>query len=116
MRPSGAVLIEDRGLLRVAGPEARDFLQGLITNDMAKVSQARSVYAALLTPQGKFLFDFIVFQHNDGFVLDTERETLPALLKRLTMYKLRANVSIDDISDDLASLPSSARRSRKSIA
>lgn len=98
MSPSGAIVCEDRGLLRVAGPEARGFLQGLITNDMTAASPDRVLYAALLTPQGKFLFDFIVFERGGGFLLDCDAQALPDLLKRLAMYRLRADVSLEDVT------------------
>ena len=97
---SGAIVLEDRGVLRVSGPEAHDFLQGLISNDMKKVAVDNSIYAALLTPQGKFLFDFFISQQGGDFLLETRLERIPDLLRRLKLYKLRADVSIDDISAD----------------
>ncbi len=102
MSSSGAIILNDRGVLRIAGPEAREFLQGLITNDMKKVSPDKAIYAALLTPQGKFLFDFFIVAQGTGFLFDCDSDSLPALNKRLTMYKLRADVTLDDVSDDHA--------------
>ncbi len=97
------ISLPNRGVLSVRGPEARAFLQVLVTNDIELVSPARAIYAALLTPQGKFLFDFIVADDGDGgLLLDTERERLPELAKRLASYKLRSKVEIEDRSDDLA--------------
>ncbi|MEL7027870.1 MAG: folate-binding protein [Pseudomonadota bacterium] len=91
--------LSDRGVLRIAGPEAREFLQGLVTNDVAAAAPDRAIYAALLTPQGKFLFDFFIADAGDGaLLLDTDRERLPDLKKRLTLYKLRADVEIEDAS------------------
>lgn len=101
MSGSGAAILDDRGVLRIAGPEARDFLQGLITNDMNKVAPDRTIYAALLTPQGKFLFDFFIWERDGAFLFDCEAEATAALLKRLTMYKLRAKVAIEDASNEL---------------
>ena len=92
-----------RGVLGVGGPEARTFLQGLVTNDVTRVNPARAIYAALLTPQGKFLFDFLIADDGiGGLLLDTDRDRLPELAKRLTFYKLRSKVEIVDRSDDLA--------------
>ena len=93
-------LLIDRGLLRLVGTDAREFLQGLMSNDVDKVDAETSVYGALLTPQGKFLFDFFVSQGDDAntLILDCEADRLADLKKRLTMYKLRADVAIDDIS------------------
>lgn len=93
--------LTDRAVIAISGPEARDFLQGLVTNDIAAVAPGNTVYAALLTPQGKVLFDFLVFSSADGLLLDCRRDGREALIKRLTMYKLRAKVEIAP-RDDLA--------------
>jgi len=93
------VFLETRGVLRVGGPEARTFLQGLITNNVERVGADRAIYGALLTPQGKFLFDFFIVADGDGLLLDTDAERAGDLLKRLKLYKLRAEVAIDDVSD-----------------
>jgi folate-binding protein YgfZ len=84
----------DRRVLRIAGSEARDFLQGLITNDVNRVDQGL-VYAALLTPQGKFLADFFLAAEGDAVLLDIHAEQHDMLVQRLTMYKLRADVTIE---------------------
>lgn len=88
-----------RGVLRVGGSEARHFLQGLITNDMEHVSGTNAIHAALLTPQGKILFDFFVVADGDGLLLELSKEQIPALAKRLTFYKLRADVTFEDLSE-----------------
>ena len=90
------VLLPGRRLIAVTGAEARDFLQGLITNDMALVSEKRGIYAALLTPQGKYLHDFFVVGSNDGFYLDCEGNRIDDLLTRLKRYRMRAQVGIED--------------------
>ena len=89
-----------RGVLRVDGPDARSFLQGLISNDVDKVAPDRAVHAALLTPQGKYLFDFFIFEHDGGLFLDCEAARIAELMKRLTMYKLRADAGLEDVSGD----------------
>ncbi len=94
------VILEDRGLLEVAGAEARGFLQGLISNDIDKVSPERAIYAALLTPQGKFLHDFFIAELNDRLVLDCEGGRIADLERRLTIYRLRAKVGFEDIGRD----------------
>ena len=93
-------LLEDRGLLKLIGTDAREFLQGLMSNDVEIVTGEHSIYAALLTPQGKFLFDFFVSQGAapDILLLDCEAHRLADLQKRLTMYKLRADVTIEDVT------------------
>ena len=97
-----ASALSKRGVLRVAGPEARSFLQGLVTNNVELASGDTAVYAALLTPQGKFLFDFFIAADpadKDAVLLDCDGARADALVKRLTMYKLRAKATIEDLSD-----------------
>lgn len=98
MMDTQAALLSTRAIVRVSGPEARDFLQGLISNDMAKVSPQRTMYAALLTPQGKVLFDFFVVESDGGFFLDTPADRAAEFVKRLALYRLRAKVEIEDVS------------------
>jgi len=95
-------ILEGRGLLAVAGPDRVDFLQGLVSNDMKMVGTDRAVYAALLTPQGKYLYDFFVFELDGALILDCERAGLEGLKKRLSLYKLRADITLEDRSGDLA--------------
>jgi len=83
-----------RRILRLSGPDTRDFLQGLVTNDIRKLDQA-PIYAAILTPQGKFITDFFLSAGGDAVLLDVAEADADALVQRLTLYKLRANVTID---------------------
>lgn len=93
--------LHDRGVVSVIGPNAGQFLQGLITNDMAAFENgAAAIHAGLLSPQGKILFDVFVVQSPGGFVLEIAGEKLADFVKRLTMYKLRADVTIGDASAD----------------
>jgi len=93
--------LDDRAVIAITGPEARDFLQGLITNDVGRLNEATPLYAALLTPQGKILFDFLLFAYGSDILLDCTTGALDALRKRLSMYRLRAKVEIAP-RDDLA--------------
>ena len=83
-----------RRILRLSGPDTREFLQGLVTNDIRKLDQA-PIYAAILTPQGKFITDFFLSADGDSVLLDVAEADADALVQRLTMYKLRADVTID---------------------
>lgn len=94
-----AILL-DRGVVSVTGPDAEKFLGGLITNEISLLHTAPALYAALLAPQGKILFDFLVVRTADGFLLDTARDRAGELARRLAMYKLRAAVEIRDVSAD----------------
>ena len=90
-----ASILEDRAIIALAGAEARDFLQGLITNDMAACEGGAALYAALLTPQGKILFDFFVVAGDENrWLLDCAADRAADLLKRLALYRLRAKVEI----------------------
>ena len=97
MAAKSYVMLQDRGLIAVAGDEARGFLQGLISNDIDKVTPERAIYAALLTPQGKFLHDFFIAEVDGRLVLDCEGGRIADLERRLTVYRLRAKVSFEDI-------------------
>jgi len=101
-----SVHLADRGVVRVSGEDAKSFLDGLITCDLDRVSAHTARLGALLSPQGKILFDFLVFQApaeiGGGYYLDTLRVFAPDLAKRLGFYKLRAKVAIEDLSDAMA--------------
>jgi folate-binding protein YgfZ len=92
-------LVPHRGVIAVGGPDRVDFLQGLISNDTTKVAPGRAIWAALLTPQGRFLNDmFVADGGNDTLLVETERERTPALAKKLGLYKLRSKVTVEDRS------------------
>ena len=97
--------LPDRGIVKVSGEDARTFLNGLVTCDMAHVSPEKAGFAALLSPQGKVMFDFLICEADaadgGGFFLDCQRALTPDLAQRLAMYKLRARVTIEDMSDGL---------------
>ena len=90
-------LVPHRSVIAVGGPDRIEFLQGLISNDATKVVPGRAIWAALLTPQGRFLNDmFVADGGSDTLLLETERERAPALAKKLAMYKLRSKVTVED--------------------
>jgi tRNA-modifying protein YgfZ len=82
----------------MAGPDAKSFLQGIITNDIEKLGETTPLYAALLSPQGKYLFDFILYDTGDGILIDCEASRVDELMRRLMMYRLRADVIIENLS------------------
>jgi folate-binding protein YgfZ len=93
------ILLEDRGVLAMGGPEARTLLQGLVSNDIEKVGPDQAMYATLLTAQGKFLHDFFIAAHGDTLLFDCEGPRLGDLQRRLMFYRLRADATIDDWSE-----------------
>jgi tRNA-modifying protein YgfZ len=103
-----AALLPDRGVVKVAGDDARKLLNGLVTSDMGKVMPGRPAFAALLTPQGKIIADFIVAEapaeDGGGFFLDCPRALAATLMQRLNFYKLRAKVIVEDLSETLGVL------------
>jgi folate-binding protein YgfZ len=103
-----AALLPDRGVVKVAGDDARKLLNGLITSDMGKVTPERPAFAALLTPQGKIIVDFIVAEApaevGGGFFLDCPRALATTLMQRLNFYKLRAKAIVEELSETLGVL------------
>src|SRR4029453_7830138 len=103
-----AALLPDRGVVKVDGDDARKFLNGLVTSDIAKVTPGAASFTALLTPQGKIIVDFILVEAppagGGGVFLDCPRALAPTLLQRLNFYKLRAKVLIEDLSETLGVL------------
>ncbi len=100
--------IADRAVVRVTGEDRHAFLQGLVTQDIDQMSEGNAIFSALLTPQGKILFDFMIAERDDAFLIDCDKGAAPALVKRLTLYKLRAKVAID-IDETLAVMTSTVQ-------
>ena len=100
MNIKNVYILEDRGILFVNGLDAKEFLQNLITNDINKVDDNNSCFASLLTPQGKFLFDFIIAKHKKGYFIDCEKKQIEGLLSQLNIYKLRSNIEIMNLSNE----------------
>lgn len=99
MARSKLVLLADRGVLAIRGDDAVEFLDNLVTSDLSAVAVGAARLAALLTPQGKILFEMLAVRTTDGWLIDTRKDRLADLAKRLTLYKLRAKVVIEDVSD-----------------
>ncbi len=92
--------LEDRGIIYIYGIESKKFLQNIVTNDIEKITENNTIFSSLLTPQGKYLFDFIIIKHKNGFFLDCEKSQLLDLFKKLNIYKLRSKVEILDLSNE----------------
>ena len=96
------VPLAHRGVLRLSGPDVQAFLQGVISNDVEKATEEQAIWAAFLTPQGKYLHDFFLVAQDGDLLLEGELERLPDLMKRMKIYKLRANAEIIGPLDDVA--------------
>jgi folate-binding protein YgfZ len=100
MNVQNVYILEDRGILYVNGLNAKEFLQNLVTNDINKVSDNYSCFASLLTPQGKYLYDFLVIKHKSGYFIDCEKNQTDDLFKQLNLYKLRSKIEIMNLSNE----------------
>ena len=100
MNIKNVYILEDRGILFIHGSDTKEFLQNLITNDINKVDEANSCFASLLTPQGKYLFDFLVVKHKKGYFIDCEKKQIQELFKQLNIYKLRSDIEILNLSNE----------------
>ncbi len=93
-------ILDDRAILYINGDDAKNFLQNLISNDINKVTDNSSCFASLLTPQGKFLYEFMVVKHKLGYFIDCEKLQSEEIFKQLNIYKLRSNVEILNLSNE----------------
>ena len=100
MKKDQVVILEKRGAVLISGNDADYFLQNIITNDIKKVSNENSIFAALLTPQGKYLNDFFIVKNHKGYLLDCDENSTEELIKNLSKYKLRSDVKIEDFSSE----------------
>ena len=100
MNINNVYILEDRGILFIQGSDTKEFLQNLITNDINKVDEANSCFSSLLTPQGKYLFDFLVVEHKKGYFIDCEKKQIEELFKQLNIYKLRSDIEILNLSNE----------------
>ena len=100
MKKDQIILLEDRGLISITGDDAKNFLQNIITNDIEKVNNSCSIFSALFTPQGKYLFEFFLIQSKDGYLLDCDSKATNEIISYLTKYKLRSKVQIKDQSNE----------------
>ena len=100
MKKNKIYILDDRGLLYIQGDDVKGFLQNIISNDIHKVTDSFSCYASLLTPQGKYLFDFIVLKHKKGYFIDCNKKQINQLYEHLNLYKLRSKVEILNLSNE----------------
>ena len=104
MEKSEVITLEDRGFIEVKGTEAKDFLQNIVTNDIEKVTDQLTVFSSILTPQGKYLFDFFVLKLKDSYLLECEKKSTEKIIKLLNYYKLRSKVDFADLTEKYVAL------------
>ena len=100
MNIKNVYILDDRAILYIKGEDGKEFLQNLISNDINKVSDVNSCFSSLLTPQGKFLYEFIIVKHKSGYLLDCEKPQAEELFKQLSLNKLRSKVEILNLSNE----------------
>ena len=100
MKKNNIYILEDRGIIYINGEDAFNYLQNIISNDLNKVSISQTCFSYLLTPQGKYLFEFIIIKHKNGYFLDCPKYQIENLYKQLTLYKLRSKVEITNLSNE----------------
>ena len=100
MNIKNVYILDDRAILYINGEDAKKFLQNLISNDINKVSDINSCFGSLLTPQGKFLYEFIIVKQKSGYILDCEKAQAKELFRQLSLYKLRSKVEILNLSNE----------------
>ncbi|MBA1339783.1 MAG: hypothetical protein FD548_000229 [Pelagibacterales bacterium] len=100
MNIQNVYILEDRGILYINGEDIKEFLQNIISNDINKVDDKNSCFSSLLTPQGKFLYDFIIVKHKSGYFIDCEKSQTESLFKQLNTYKLRSKIEIMNLSNE----------------
>ena len=100
MNIKNVYILHDRAILYLNGEDTKEFLQNLISNDMNKVSETNTCFTSLLSPQGKFLYEFIIIKHKSGYLIDCERSQADGLYKQLSTYKLRSKVEILNLSNE----------------
>ena len=99
MDKNEVITVEDRGFIQVNGAEAKDFLQNIITNEIEKVTSSSSVFSSILTPQGKYLFEFFILKLKDNYLLECEKKSTAEIIKLLNFYKLRSKVNFIDLTE-----------------
>lgn len=99
MEKSEVITLEDRGFIQVNGSEAKDFLQNLVTGDIEKVTTSSTVFSSILTPQGKYLFEFFILKLKDNYLLECEKKSTAEIIKLLNFYKLRSKVDFIDLTE-----------------
>jgi hypothetical protein len=99
MEKNEVITLEDRGFIQVNGPEAKEFLQNIVTNNVEKVTPESTLFSSILTPQGKYLFDFFIIKLKDNYLIECEKKSTSEIIKLLNFYKLRSKVDLVDLSE-----------------
>lgn len=92
------VILDDKGFIQIDGTDAKYFLQNIVTNDIEKITNNLTLFSSILTPQGKYLYEFFIIKIEDGYLLECEKNAIPEILKVFNFYKLRSKINLSDVS------------------
>ena len=92
-------VLDDRGFIEINGKEAKTFLQNIVTNDIEKITDNYTLFSSILTPQGKYLYEFFILKLEDGYLLECEKNSVLEIIKIFNFYKLRSKVNLNDVSN-----------------
>jgi len=104
MQINEAAILDDRGFIQINGNEAKAFLQNIVTNDIEKIANDSTIFSSILTPQGKYLYEFFILKLKNEYLLECEKETVLEIIKILNFYKLRSEVNLVNASDNYSSI------------
>ena len=99
MEKNEVISLEDRGFIQINGPEAKDFLQNIVTNDVEKVNNNTTIFSSILTPQGKYLFEFFIIKVKNSYLLECEKKSTDEIIKLFSFYKLRSKVDFVNLNE-----------------
>ena len=100
MDKNEVIILEDRGFIQVKGVDAKEFLQNIVTNDLEKVTDSSAVFSSILTPQGKYLFEFFILKLKDTYLIECEKKSAEEIIKLLNYYKLRSKVDFVNLNEN----------------
>ena len=98
MEINETTILDDRGFIKINGDEAKSFLQNIVTNDIEKITDSLTLFSSIFTPQGKYLYEFLILKFEDGYLLECEKKVTSEIIKIFNFYKLRTKVNLIDVS------------------
>ena len=113
MEINETTILDDRGFIEINGPEAKEFLQNIVTNNIDKISRKYTLFSSIFTPQGKYLYEFFILKLGDGYLLECEKNIVSEIIKIFNFYKLRSKVNLINVSEKFNSIIISLEKFKK---
>ena len=113
MEINETTVLDDRGFVKINGDEAKSFLQNIVTNDIEKITDSLTLFSSIFTPQGKYLYEFLILKFEDGYLLECEKKVTSEIIKIFNFYKLRAKVNLIDVSKKYTNIIISLEKFKK---